>query len=240
MNPGKKSNKHGDLHTVETFDRPTNYFQLVEPDHVLSYSSLSSYKSIICGLLTNFNGALFVRDKDLLVANTNLTLPEIKAQQDKKCRVNIESLLALLDGKQQSKYKNLDDFKPQIKIEVKQITLLETHWKQVVFKGLGTTSPYKHIMLDLNDFSLAELCLCNLIQSAPYFDKLYLNWIYCNKYNVAFERPINKQYSQPYNEIYKQFMAVEKDVTLELSFDLDLYFSHLKYLVKVMNTYNSK
>lgn len=237
MNPGKKSNKHADQHVTDMSIRPTNCFELVEPDSVLSYSSVEEYKAVISNLLTNFNGALFIRDDNLLTANTYLTLADLNVQQNRKCRVDVESLLCLIDGKKQSKYKNLDDFKPLFKVEVKQITLLESHWKQVKFKGLGTTSPYKHIILDLNDFSLAELCLCNLVQSAPYFDKLYLNWINCNKYNVAFERPINKHYCQTYNEIYRQFMAVEKDVTLEFSFDLDLYFSHLRYLVKVMNTY---
>jgi hypothetical protein len=248
-----KHNKEAGLNSFITIDvKPNKRFTLVEPDELLEGHTVNSYKDAITNQLRYFETTFFKRDDSYLNCNTDLTKEDILEMQSRKMRINISALLDCINGKSQSVYKNLDDFKKQLVVKVEGISLIDQDWADVSMEREVNTdgsvsSPDLVIWFNLAEFSLGDYSIRNMINLPCYSS--YLTSIEPMISCIKFFRSIIKTtIGEPYNLAFKRFsvdmynpeyyqMYGDKDIIVTFNFNVDLYFSHLKYLYKVIQTY---
>lgn len=253
-NKRQKSNKHStDDKSVEIIDIPVHQFTLVEPDEVLDGYTVEEYKNTIAKWLTNFNGALFIRYVDIVEANTNLTKIELLRQLNTKLAINLECLNAILTNTSlpyKNLYKNLDDFKSSHTFNINNISITYEDWAKVQLLRYDNHvyHPIHFIIYDLSKWTFNDYVLRNIVNyDIPYSD--YLNNIKYSHSSIVGTKSINKAYDGSYNDVFNKFSARKDivynntdksklDLSVTFEFNIPLYFSHIKYLYKIFNTFN--
>ena len=247
-----KSNKHSNDESKEFVERPLHSFTLVEPDEILKGTG-NSYKLVATNWLANFNGALFKVDYPLLRANTNLTRADLLLQLNRKLGVDLEALNAYLVEQTQSVYKNLDDFKESHTFVIDNIVLAFEDWAKVelIRYDNSLNYPIHSIHYKLEEFTFEAYDIRNIIKG--YFP--YVKYLISIKHSdsmIAATKKLNHAYTNTYKDEFNKFKVVQvykddvgwidvsdltESPTVTFEFDIDLYFSHIKYLYKVFQTY---
>lgn len=249
-----KSNKHSDAEVKELIVRPIKTFVLVEPDEILKGTS-EDYKNVVTKWLTNFNGALFGRDDNLLKANTDLGSGDILIGLDRKLGLNLRALNNYLIGKDQSVYRNLDDFKCSHTFVIDNISVTYEDWAEVCLVRYKNNlyHPLHYIYYNLDQFTFGDYVARNIVNYDIPYSNYCINTVTSHN-NINATKKINFAYMTSYKEEFNKFKAsqvfepnigytnicdLKEPVTVTFTFDIDLYFSHLKYLYKVFQTYSN-
>jgi hypothetical protein len=193
---------------------------------------------------------------DIVEANTNLTKHDLLQQLNRKLSINLIALNSILtntplenDGLPLA-YKNLDEFKPIHTFNINTISVTFEDWAkiQLVRYDNDKYHPIHHIIYDISKWSFNDFVLRNIVNyNIPYSDYL-ISVEYPYSFIVAI-RSINKANTDSYNNAFNKFKVRRDavygdipnlDVIVTFEFNIDLYFSHIKYLYKVFETYTLK
>jgi hypothetical protein len=199
---------------------------------------------------------------DVLQANTNLTKQDLLEQLNRKLKINIIALNSILTNTCLKEvgviatpvhYKNLDDFKTEHTFVIESCNLSFDDWLNVEFKKdhKHECQPYHEIWFDVKDFRLSQYTSRGMFHIDVPYESYFKSIIHSHSV-LKFVKQIQSSSTEPYETEYKRFKLQDiskhsyhanaknfnaKQVTVTINFDIDLYFSHIKYLYKVFQTY---